>query len=652
MKEIDNTPIESFDQDWGDPDGTGKKAKSLEQVQAFLKKEMMKGYTFLGTIKTTDTPITLTSNDKVFYIATEEGDYTNYGLGTISELSLIKSLNGSWSVEGLGVPFSITKDLYGSVTYEKIEHDKLRESTYFNFGTNTPTTFSWNTSASTSTAITDLTTFRTEIPANTKFYVRGEGKASPRQRMFIIGAEDGTVLADSINFYQNCNRDDLFGPYQFDVKCKVFMQVLSPYDEEFDGVFVEEEGNGLINKIDDLNNRITEIEENNIGNSQCTGKKMVSIGDSLSTSGIWQNRLAELTGLVFSQEDNMDTLHPLSVGGTSMYGRKKDMGLVRIKNIKELDYAPDVIFLENVNDKSAFTTSGAPIPDKCGTIEDPAYIVNNIIDDNISEDAWNTNPADVLSSISTDKRSLGSMLMLTRVTSGKNIAISSLPTSDGVITLNLKHGGLDHDYAIPVTAGESRDSIIEKILEYDYINISDTISDDGQSVDFYEETGVAIRAFYDAGNTGIVLNITDTDNAKSMVAVFFDGNSIDEWEDSSKWIDIIPLYRAWKGIIEYCQREFPESKIFIVGLESRGGFNPETSDMSAYHDHLKRQKSLLEALREIAKYYSVTYLDVAHNDSISAANLLEFYPMGSSGISAHPYKNGYIRWGEVIASMI
>lgn len=40
MKEIDNTPIESFDQDWGDPDGTGKKAKSLKQVQAFLKKQI------------------------------------------------------------------------------------------------------------------------------------------------------------------------------------------------------------------------------------------------------------------------------------------------------------------------------------------------------------------------------------------------------------------------------------------------------------------------------------------------------------------------------------------------------------------------------------------------------------------------------------
>lgn len=40
MKEIDNTPIESLDVDWGDPDRTGKKAKSLEQVQKFIKNKI------------------------------------------------------------------------------------------------------------------------------------------------------------------------------------------------------------------------------------------------------------------------------------------------------------------------------------------------------------------------------------------------------------------------------------------------------------------------------------------------------------------------------------------------------------------------------------------------------------------------------------
>lgn len=40
MKEIDNTPIENLNVDWGDPDGTGHKAKTLEQVQKFIKNKI------------------------------------------------------------------------------------------------------------------------------------------------------------------------------------------------------------------------------------------------------------------------------------------------------------------------------------------------------------------------------------------------------------------------------------------------------------------------------------------------------------------------------------------------------------------------------------------------------------------------------------
>lgn len=104
MKEIDNTPIEDLNVDWGNPDGTGKKAKSLQQVQAFLKKKLNEGY--ISTATPLTTPVTITGSEKVFYIATEEGDYSNYGLGYINELSIIKSDKGSWKVEGLGVPIN------------------------------------------------------------------------------------------------------------------------------------------------------------------------------------------------------------------------------------------------------------------------------------------------------------------------------------------------------------------------------------------------------------------------------------------------------------------------------------------------------------------------------------------------------------------
>jgi hypothetical protein len=611
-------------------------------------------YTYISTATPSTTPVNLTGDKKVFYIATEEGDYANFGLVNINELSIIKSDNGRWKSEGLGVPFGISEVLNGEETevFVKIAHNDIKVSTYFNLGTTTPSSFPWNTSASTSTAITDLTTFRTEIPANTKFYVRGEGKASPRQRMFIIGAEDGTVLADSINFYQNCNRDDLFGPYQFDVKCKVFMQVLSPYNDSLDGVFTKEviAGEGLLSRVNKLEDNI------NSNNSIFKGKTLVSIGDSLSTGGIWQQRFCDLTGALFDNTINKHNQYPTSSGGTSMYGNKLDMGLLRVKNIERHGIVPDIIVLENVNDKSAWSPSGTPIPDKCGSIEDASYIVNNVIDNGALMSDWASNPKNILSSIPASNRQLGTMLLLSSLKNGKNIAITTLPTSAGTFTINLKYGGLDYTYGITVAAGESRESILDKILEYDYPLISDTLADDGLSIDFCEEAGTNnLRILYDAGNTGIVLNITDTSNAKSKSGIFYDAESIDEWEDSSKWIDTIPLYRAWKGIVEYCAKTYPNATICIMALISRSGDIPDdylntdgTYNQLAYRDTLKRQEELVKALKEIAEMYSVQFIDVGHNDGVNIANLNTYYPTPN----AHPYDNLYKRWGEILANKL
>lgn len=77
------------------------------------------GYKLVGTATPSTTPITLTIDEKVFYIATEEGDYSNFGLGNISELSIIKSENGSWKVEGLGTQNSDIKAIKSSVFIEK-----------------------------------------------------------------------------------------------------------------------------------------------------------------------------------------------------------------------------------------------------------------------------------------------------------------------------------------------------------------------------------------------------------------------------------------------------------------------------------------------------------------------------------------------------
>ena len=67
----------------------------------------LQGHAYIGLATPSTTPVTLKGNEKVFYIAVEEGDYLNFGLGNISELSIIKSELGSWKVEGLGYSFEL-----------------------------------------------------------------------------------------------------------------------------------------------------------------------------------------------------------------------------------------------------------------------------------------------------------------------------------------------------------------------------------------------------------------------------------------------------------------------------------------------------------------------------------------------------------------
>ncbi len=82
------------------------------------------GYTFLDDATPTTKPQPITTDSKVFYIATEEGEYSNFGLGNISELSIIKSDGGTWKTEGLGVPLNLFESvLKSSQTYYTTDND-------------------------------------------------------------------------------------------------------------------------------------------------------------------------------------------------------------------------------------------------------------------------------------------------------------------------------------------------------------------------------------------------------------------------------------------------------------------------------------------------------------------------------------------------
>lgn len=105
MKEIDNTPIEDLNVDWGNSDGTGRKAKTLEQVQVFLKKK----------IRNLENKPIVTITDAIGVITiTQDSLYAIHPAGNI-ELAMKTSVitDGSiyWELS------IITGDTPGSVTF-------------------------------------------------------------------------------------------------------------------------------------------------------------------------------------------------------------------------------------------------------------------------------------------------------------------------------------------------------------------------------------------------------------------------------------------------------------------------------------------------------------------------------------------------------
>lgn len=70
-----------------------------------------KGYIYVGSATPSTTPIEITAEDKVFYIAVKAGDYPNFGQLGITELTILKSEEGRWLKEGLGVALDVDEKL-------------------------------------------------------------------------------------------------------------------------------------------------------------------------------------------------------------------------------------------------------------------------------------------------------------------------------------------------------------------------------------------------------------------------------------------------------------------------------------------------------------------------------------------------------------
>ena len=390
------------------------------------------------------------------------------------------------------------------------------------------------------------------------------------------------------------------------------------------------------------------------------GYELFSLGDSLSSSGTWQEKVAEITGCLFDQGKNEKAGAALSVGGTKSFGQGFDNMVWRAKNLVDMGYISGegenaIIVLENVNDAGM-------------SIEwDPA--VRTIIPTSPIEgyDADDFN-SEFLASISEEK-ALNACLRLAKANVGTNLAITALPSKEGDVTLTVGWAGPGNKnyniHVVPQSNDEdTRQFILDKILEYDYTGVTDSLADDGVSVNFSNTTSSDPKykpsvVFADTSGTGMQVSITDTNSAKSSIAKYFIGDTVDDWTDESKWLDgnDLNFSMGWKATIELLQRSYPKAHIFVSMFPLHSATAADfLLPTGAYDTYTYSQQSRVkimnhhqEVLKSIANFYSLPFINVYEHCGIGISNMLTYY---NAQANVHPKNEGYIRFGETVASMI
>ena len=259
---------------------------------------------------------------------------------------------------------------------------------------------------------------------------------------------------------------------------------------------------------------------------------------------------------------------------------------------------------------------------------------------------------------------MNAVLRLTETMPGKNLKIETLPTKEGDVTLYVGWSGPGRSYynvhVVPqATNEETMQYVLDKIMEYAYTGITDALGDDGVSVDFSNGTSThpVTVEFTDTGNTGMTVSITDNSAAKTSVAMYFIGDSIDEWNDTSKWQEGITYSQGWKSAIELLQRAYPQLHIFVSHFPHHSVTSSEYLLPSGVYDSASYDKvSRMEMMRnmqielaKIAEFYSLPFLNVFAECGIGINNMLKYY---NAQANVHPKKEGYYRFGETIAAQL
>lgn len=373
------------------------------------------------------------------------------------------------------------------------------------------------------------------------------------------------------------------------------------------------------------------------------GNEFFSICDSLGVAGIWQTKLANLSGGIYDNAKNTNVAAPLSIGGTGTIGFDKSCGQWRARNFVSNYPTAKFLFIENINDMNF---AGGSITDTPFMLSRVDYLADlGLTDLTDANNYWTNNFASIIEGYSALK---GAVINVPYYGVGKNLAITSLPTSNGNVTLNV-NGKV---YSIPVTTSDTIQTIRTKILEYQYEYIIDAPNADGLTVDFYYSAGVTLT--FGASGTGMSVSITNTSTAQVFTPRWFIGEA-SEWTNPEKWTSTPPsIYAAYRGLIEYLQKNMPTCELIWI-IPTRYGLSLSnylrvdgTYDIDAYNASDTTYQSLCVRQKAVCDFYNIRYVDLNKKAGITLYNMLSYYNENN----VHPKTVGYEKWGEMIYKML
>lgn len=403
--------------------------------------------------------------------------------------------------------------------------------------------------------------------------------------------------------------------------------------------------------------KLTELEKVN----NLHGKVVWTLGDSLCHN-TWQEYFKQISGCEWYADLNIKSDKPISWGGTTSIPESDDgtqaraLNLVSYKDIYPIDY----VLIENVNDKNRLNRVS-----RIGTIEDIPFMrsKNVVVKLPVStqseiETYVKENLATIIEDVDVSERKSGTILSFPYsgggYICGSKITFSGSVLNDGVISITWNN----QVFATEVTKGMSIDDVINEIIKWSFgAGVTDSNNgDNSMSIYLYKETDMRVTNV-DCGGTGLSATIQDSQGGGSVVR-FFIGHSSSEWSDIANWTDNISLYSAYKGLIEYLQRELPSTKIcFFTPYSMSVDFNSNdyknadgtwSKDKFINSSAYQQQETLRELQKNVCERYNIEYLDLVRLCGIDICNMEYFFKSNN----VHPKATGYNRYAETIYKLL